>query len=69
MRLPYSSAESTLCKRTTREMKLTNVFFYPEFVHDTLRRVRDGRKPIADLTDNALAVELIDKAYAMSPLG
>jgi predicted dehydrogenase len=55
-------------KRTTREMKLTNVFFYPEFVRDTLRRVRDGRPPIADLTDNAEAVALIEAAYAMSPL-
>ena len=54
--------------RTTREMKLTNVFFYPEFVRDTLARVRDGRKPIADLADNAAAVTLIETAYAMSPL-
>lgn len=54
--------------RSTREMKLTNVFFYPEFVRDTLRRVRDGRKPIADLTDNAEAVALIEAAYALSPL-
>ena len=55
-------------QRTTREMKLTNAFFYPEFVHDTLRRVRDGRPPIADLADNAAAVALIEAAYAMSPL-
>jgi len=55
-------------KRTTREMKLTNVFFYPEFVRDTLRRVREGRPPIADLSDNAKAVALIEAAYAMSPL-
>ncbi len=54
--------------RTTREMKLTNVFFYPEFVRDTLARVRDGRKPIADLSDNAAAVTLIEQAYSMSPL-
>jgi predicted dehydrogenase len=55
-------------QRTTREMKLTNVFFYPEFVRDTLARVRDGRKPIADLADNAAAVALIEQAYAMSPI-
>jgi len=55
-------------QRTTREMKLTNVFFYPEFVRDTLRRVRDGRPPIADLSDNAAAVALIEAAYHMSPL-
>ena len=56
-------------RRTTREMKLTNVFFYPEFVRDTLRRVQAGLPPIADLTDNAEAVSLIEAAYAMSPLG
>jgi predicted dehydrogenase len=54
--------------RTTREMKLTNVFFYPAFVRDTLRRVREGLPPIADLSDNAKAVALIEAAYAMSPL-
>ncbi len=54
--------------RTTREMKLTNVWFYPEFVRDTLARLRDGRPPIADLADNATAVETIETAYAMSPL-
>ena len=55
-------------QRTTREMKLTNVFFYPKFVRDTLRRVRDGRPPVANLADNAAAVALIEAAYALSPL-
>ncbi len=55
-------------QRSTREMKLTNVFFYPEFVRDTLRRVRAGRPPIADLADNAACVALIEAAYALSPL-
>ncbi|HVZ07425.1 Gfo/Idh/MocA family protein [Rhodopila sp.] len=55
--------------RSTREMKLTNVYFYPTFVRDTLRRLRDGRKPIADLSDNAAAVRLVEAAYRMSPLG
>ena len=50
--------------RTTREMKLTNVFFYPEFVRDTLRRLRDGRPPIADLDDMAAAMDLVQAAYA-----
>jgi len=44
-------------------------FFYTEFTRDTLRRVRDGRPPIANLADNAAAVALIEAAYAMSPLG
>ena len=56
-------------QRTTRAMKLTNVHFYPEFVRDTLRRMRAGLPPIADLTDNAKAVSLIETAYAVSPLG
>ena len=56
-------------RRTTRAMKLTNVHFYPEFVRDTLRRAREGLPPIADLTDNARAVSLIETAYALSPLG
>jgi predicted dehydrogenase len=56
-------------QRSTRAMKLTNVFFYPEFVRDTLDRVRDGRPPVADLADNAAAVALIEAAYTMSPLG
>jgi predicted dehydrogenase len=55
-------------QRSTREMKLTNTFFYPTFVRDTLRRVREGRPPIADLADNAAAVALIEAAYKMSPL-
>ena len=54
--------------RSTRAMQLTNVFFYPEFVRDTLARVQRGEPPIADLADNAQAVRLIEAAYAMSPL-
>lgn len=50
-------------KRSVREMKLTNVFFYPEFVRDTLKRVQDGRPPIADLSDNAAAIDLVETAY------
>jgi hypothetical protein len=55
-------------QRTMRQMKLTNVHFYPTFVRDTLQRLRDGRKPIADLSDNAAAVALVEAAYAMAPL-
>lgn len=50
--------------RETREMKLTNVFFYPEFVRDTLRRLRAGEAPIADLQDMAAAMDLVQAAYA-----
>ena len=55
-------------QRSTREMQLTNAAFYPEFVRDTLRRLRDGQKPMADLSDNAKAVELVEAAYKLSPL-
>jgi len=51
--------------RTTRAMKLTNVHFYPAFVRDTLRRLRDGRPPIADLDDMAAAMDLVQAAYAI----
>ena len=55
-------------QRSTRAIKLTNVHFYPTFVRDTLQRLKDGQKPIADLSDNAAAVALVETAYAMSPL-
>lgn len=50
--------------RETRAMKLTNVFFYPTFVRDTLRRWRDGEPPIADLSDMAAVMDLVQAAYA-----
>lgn len=53
--------------RTTQAMKLTNVHFYPQFVHDTLARLRDGRPPVADLADNAAAVALVEAAYRLAP--
>jgi len=52
-------------QRETREMPLTNVFFYSEFVRDTLRRVRAGEPPIADLDDMAAAMDLVQAAYAI----
>ena len=51
-------------RREIREMPLTNVSFYPEFVRDTLRRVRAGEKPIADLDAMAAAMDLVQAAYA-----
>jgi predicted dehydrogenase len=55
-------------KRETRSMPLTNSFFYPTFVEDTLRRLARGEKPIADLADMAAAMDLVEAAYAASPL-
>lgn len=54
-------------RSSVRQIKLTNSPFYPEFTRDTLQRVRDGRPPIADLSDNAAAVALIEAAYLMAP--
>ncbi|MDR3538720.1 MAG: Gfo/Idh/MocA family oxidoreductase [Acetobacteraceae bacterium] len=55
-------------RRSTRSMKLTNVYFYPIFVRDTLQRLREGRPPVADLADNAAAVDLVQTAYAIDPV-
>jgi predicted dehydrogenase len=52
--------------RSVRDMKLTNVHFYPTFVRDTLARLQDGRAPIADLSDNAAAVALVEAAYILA---
>jgi predicted dehydrogenase len=55
-------------KRDVRSMPLTNSFFYPTFVADTLQRLARGGKPIADLDDMAAAMDLVEAAYAASPL-
>ncbi len=55
-------------RRKVRSMPLTNSFFYPTFVTDTLRRVSRGEPPIADLADMAEAMELVEAAYSASPL-
>jgi hypothetical protein len=52
-------------RRETREMPLTNVSFYPDFVRDTLRRVAAGETPIADLGDMAAVMDLVQAAYAI----
>ncbi len=50
-------------RREVRSMPMTNSFFYPTFVEDTLRRLANGEKPIADLADMAAAMDLIEAAY------
>jgi predicted dehydrogenase len=55
--------------RHTREMPLINAPLYPTFVADTLRRLEQGEKPIANLEDMAEAMRLVHDAYALSPLG
>ncbi len=49
--------------REVRAMPLTNSFFYPRFVEDTLRRLAHGESPIADLSDMAAAMDLVEAAY------
>jgi predicted dehydrogenase len=55
-------------RREVRSMPLTNSFFYPKFVEDTLRRLARGEQPIADLADMAATMDLVEAAYAASPL-
>jgi predicted dehydrogenase len=55
-------------RREVRSMPLTNSAFYPTFVADTLGRLARGEKPIADLADMAAAMDLVEAAYAASPL-
>jgi hypothetical protein len=55
-------------RQVTRKLRLTNSPHYPTFVADTLRRLRAGEPPIAGLADAAAAMELVDVAYALSPL-
>ena len=49
--------------REILSIPLTNAFFYPTFVTDTLRRLAYGEKPIADLADMAAAMNLVEAAY------
>ena len=42
-------------------------FFYPTFVTDTLA-ASPGESPVADLADMAAAMDLVEAAYAASPL-
>jgi predicted dehydrogenase len=51
-------------RREVRSMPLTNSFFYPTFVTDTLRRVAHGEPPIANLDDMAEAMDLVEAAYS-----
>jgi predicted dehydrogenase len=50
-------------QREVRSMPLTNSFFYPKFVEDTLHRLAHGQPPIADLGDIAEAMDLVEAAY------
>lgn len=40
--------------------------YYPDFIRDTIERVRDGRKPLAGLPDVLAAATLAESAYRMA---
>src|SRR5690606_10115789 len=44
----------------------TNIPIYPEFVADVVRRLRAGEPPVADLSDMATVLRVVDDAYALS---
>ena len=46
-------------------MPVSNVEYYPVFVRDVLRRVREGERPLADLDDMAGAARLLRDVYAL----
>ena len=54
-------------QREMRTMPMTNSFFYPTFVEDTLRRVANGQPPIADLSDMAEAMDLVERHAVTAP--
>jgi hypothetical protein len=49
-------------------MPTTNMECYPVFERDVLKRVEEGRPPIANLDDMAATIKLVATAYSMAPL-
>ena len=54
--------------RDLRPMPMTNVPYYPLFVRDVVARAASGRPPVADLSDMADVMTMVEAAYAMAPL-
>lgn len=54
--------------RDLRPMPMTNVPYYPAFVRDVVARAASGRPPLADLSDMAAVMPMVEAAYAMAPL-
>lgn len=50
---------------TTFEVVTTNNAIYPLFVDDVLKRVSDGRQPVAGMSDMLRVMGLVQTAYAM----
>ena len=55
-----------LQKRETLNLPTTNTAYYGDFVQDVLVRVQQGQPPLADMTDMAAVMRLVDSAYAMA---
>ena len=47
-------------------MPVSNVQYYPVFVRDVLRRVREGERPSADLEDMAATARLLASVYQIN---
>ncbi len=54
--------------RDLRPMPMTNVPYYPVFVRDVVARATAGQRPVADLSDMAAVMRMVEAAYAMAPL-
>jgi predicted dehydrogenase len=48
----------------TVSTRVSNAFWYPAFVTETIDRLAKGRPPVASLDDLAEAMEVVDAAYA-----
>ena len=50
-------------------MPMSNAYWYPVFVTDTIDRFANGFPPLASLDDLAAAMAVVDAAYASSCAG
>jgi predicted dehydrogenase len=50
-------------EETLEKMRTTNADYYPDFAVDTVRRVRDGAPPLADLSDMLETIRVVEDAY------
>jgi predicted dehydrogenase len=55
-------------EETLEKMRTTNADYYPDFAIDTVRRVRDGIPPLADLGDMLETIRVVEDAYRAAGL-
>jgi predicted dehydrogenase len=53
-------------EETLEKMRTTNADYYPDFAIDTVRRIRDGAPPLADLSDMLETIQIVEEAYVAS---